>query len=259
MKLRVALAQTCVHANVGDNVPALLRAIDFAAAERAQILLTPEGSLSGYRHDFEPNAVRAALAEVTAKARSAGVGLALGTCYVEDDGKCYDQLRFYAPDGAYLGFHSKILRCGSLEDPPRGECEHYAITPLRTFEICGVRVGGLVCNDMWAGPTCTPGDDPHLLHKLSQQGARIVFHAVNGGRWPDHPEETRVIWNFHESNLRLRAFASKVWIVTVDSAEPPELPCSAPSGVIDPRLRGARWAIQAPNRGEQFFAYTIEE
>src|SRR5690242_16740674 len=111
---------------------------------------------------------------------------------------------------------------------------------------------------MWAGPTCTPEPDPHLLTQLGKMGARIVFHGVNGGRWPGQPEETRMIWNFHESNLRLRAMAARTWIVTTDNAEPPELPASAPSGVIDPRLPGSRWAFQARNQGEHFFAHTID-
>ena len=75
--------------------------------------------------------------------------------------------------------------------------------------------------------------DPHLLQQLSRMGAKVVFHAVNGGR--DGGETSRVAWWYHESNLRLRAMAGKLWIVTVDSCEPVTLPCSAPSGVINPR------------------------
>jgi predicted amidohydrolase len=214
--------------------------------------LTPEGSLSGYTPDFDAQAVREALLEVTDQAKRAGVGLALGTCYVEPDGVCYNQLRFYLPDGTYLGFHSKTLTCGTLDDPPQGEINDYGVRPLRTFDYGGICVGGLICNDLWANPGCTPVPDPHLSQELALKGARIIFHAVNGGR--DGSEWSRVAWQYHETNLRMRARAGRVWVVTADSCYPMDIPCSAPSGVVDP---DGQWACKTGSQGEQFFAHTI--
>jgi predicted amidohydrolase len=190
---------------------------------------------------------------VTRWAREAGVGLALGTCAVEADGACYNQLRFYLPDGTYLGYHSKTLTCGTWDDPPQGEINDYAVAPLRTFDYGPIRVGGLICNDLWANPGCTPVPDPHLSQQLARRGARILFHAVNGGR--DGGPWSRVAWQYHEANLRMRARAGHVWVVTVDNCHPQEIPCSAPSGVIDPH---GEWACTTPPQGEQFFAYTID-
>jgi predicted amidohydrolase len=253
MKLRVAGAQLAVTDDIAANLAAIEQAIDYAQAEGAEILLTPEGSLSGYTPHFEAQAVRSGLAHVTEYARVRGVGLALGTCAVEADGRTYDQLRFYRPDGAYLGFHSKILTCGTLEDPPHGEIEQYAVAPLRTFDWGGLTVGGLICNDLWANPACTPGPDPHLSQRLAEVGARVIFHAVNGGRSGDAWSE--LVWQFHEANLRMRARAGHLWIVTVDSAYPPSLPCSAPSGVIAP---DGAWACRASAQGEQIFTCTLD-
>jgi predicted amidohydrolase len=254
MKLHVAGAQLSVTTDVGSNIAALERAIDWAGARGADILLTPEGSLSGYTPAFDVRAVREALEQVTARAREARLGLALGTCFIEpEDAKCYNQIRFYAPDGTFLGFHNKTLTCGSLTEPPRGEIEHYAVRPLRTFVLNGVCIGGLICNDLWANPQCTPVPDPHLSQQLSHMGARIVFHAVNGGR--DGSEWSGVAWRYHEANLRMRARAGRVWVVTVDSSHPPDLPCSAPSGVIDPN--GA-WLYRSPSQGEHLFSYSID-
>ena len=257
MNLRVAGAQIAVTRNVESNVRAIQRAIAFAAQEQADILLTPEGSLSGYTPRFDVEEVQEALRTVTGWAREAGVGLALGTCCVGPDavghdGVCYNQLRFYTPAGVYLGFHSKTLTCGTWDDPPRGEINDYGVQPLRTFDLGSVRVGGLICNDLWANPGCTPQADPHLSQQLARMGARIIFHAVNGGR--DGSEWSRVAWQYHESNLRMRARAGQVWVVTVDSCHPPELPCSAPSGVLDP---AGDWACRVDPQGERFFAHTI--
>ncbi len=250
--LRVAGAQLSVTNDVERNAAAIVRAIDFARDAQADILLTPEGSLSGYRADFDADEVRLHLEQVTGAARSAGVALALGTCYVDGDSRCYNQVRFYDSGGVFLGFHSKQLRCGTLTDPPEGEINDYHAGPLRVFDLGGLTVGALICNDLWANPECTPMPDPHLSQQLATMGARIVFHAVNGGRSGN--EWSRVAWQYHEANLRMRARAGHLWIVTVDSSYPPHLPCSAPSGVVNPQ---GDWVCRAEPQGEQFFAHTI--
>ena len=256
MQLRLALAQLAVTHNISANVESLRRAINFARGEKAQLLLTPEGSLSGYtrNHQFDGASASQALNEVTALAREAGVGLALGTCFFEADGKCYNQLRFYLPDGTYLGFHGKILRCGDFSSPPRGEIEHYATRPLGVFNFLGIKIGGLICNDLWANPAVTPDHDTHLTQQLSQLGAQLILHSVHGGR-DGSPWAREVIWPFHESNLRMRARAGKVWVATVDSCHPTDLPCSAPSGIVDP---DGNWAARTASQGEQFLCHDVE-
>ena len=254
-RLRAATAQIPVTRDVAVNVETIGRAIDFAIAEKADVLLTPEGSVSGYTPRFDQSQVEAALEKLVAKASSAGLALALGTCFVEpDDGLCYNQVRFYDGRGNFLGFHSKTLRCGTMTDPPKGEINHYAARPLRTFELQGITVGGLICNDMWANPGCTPMPDPHLSQKLAGMGAKIIFQAINGGR--DGSDWSReVYWPFHETNLRIRARTGKVWIVTADNCSPTDVPCSAPSGVLRPN---GHWAVKAPDQGEHVVVHTIE-
>jgi predicted amidohydrolase len=250
--MRIALAQMAVVSDVSENVETLHRAVRFAVDQRADVLLTPEGSLSGYTHEFDTQSVKAGLAEVTTQAREGNLALALGTCFVEEDGNCYNQIRFYESSGTYLGFHSKTLCCGTLETPSRGEIEHYAVAPLRTYELSDVRVGGLICNDLWANPCCTPMSDPHLSQQLQQMGARLVFHAVNGGRSSDPWSE--VNWQFHESNLRMRARAASMYIATVDNCFPADVPCSSPSGLVGPE---GEWLGRCLERGEHFLCCDI--
>ena len=73
MKLRIAGAQIPVVEDVAANLAALGSALEFAAAEKADVLLTPEGSLSGYTHEFDKDKVTRGLEDVTASARAAGV------------------------------------------------------------------------------------------------------------------------------------------------------------------------------------------
>jgi len=254
MKIRIAGAQIPVTNDVEANVAAIGRAIAFATRHRAAVLLTPEGSLSGYTHRFDPAEVSDALTRVTAEAKARRVGLALGTCFLEPgDGRCYNQIRFYSPAGRYLGFHAKTLRCGTLAEPPTGEVCDFAGRPLRTFRLCGATVGGLICNDLWANPGCTPMPDTHLTQQLARMGARIVLHAVNGGR--DASPWSQVYRSYHEANLRLRARAGRLWVVTVDNCEPPDLAVSCPGGVLRP---DGEWATRVEPQGERMFAHTIE-
>ena len=253
--LRVATAQIPVSNVILKNSATILGALDFAIKENADILLTPEGSLSGYRPNFDQAVVDKELKKIVKRASGAGIALALGTCFIEpDDKKCYNQIRFYDRSGKFLGFHSKTLLCGSFSDPPQGEINDYATSPLRTFEINGIRVGGLICNDMWANPQCTPMPDPHLSQKLSKAGAKVIFLAINGGRdggsWSEE-----VNWPYHEVNMRMRAAAGRVWVVSADNSFPHTVPCSAPSGILKPN---GQWAKQAPRKGDHVTVHTIE-
>lgn len=254
MNLRVFGAQIPVSPDIRQNVLTLCRAVEQAAQARADILLTPEGSLSGYTHEFDADMLQSGLQEVTALAHQRQVGLALGTCFKENDGLVYNQIRFYTANGAYLGFHSKILLCKNMRGPePPGEVDHFASTELKAFTFNGIQIGGLICNDLWASPAWTPMPDTHLTQQLAEMGVRVVFHAVNGGR--DGSSWSQVNWQYHEANLRLRARTDRLWIVTVDNCDPPTIPCSAPSGVLSPE---GNWVCQAAPQGEQFYAYDIE-
>lgn len=269
MQLRVAIYQMPVSSDIPTNSAMILKAIDWAASQQAEILLTPEGSLSGYSHLFDTAQVEQALADITRQARCIHLGLALGTCFYEPDGRCYNQIRFYRPDGEYLGSHSKTLCCGDVRAhrlhaqeldlpfdkvPFEGEVNHFAVAPLRTF--CWneqLTIGGLICNDFWANPEATPMPDTHLLQQLAEMGAQVVFHAVNGGR--NGSDWSRLAWTYHEANLRMRARTAGVWVVTADNAAPEDLPCSAPTGVIDPE---GNFVCRAEPQGAQYLVYTID-
>ncbi|MFX0102209.1 MAG: carbon-nitrogen hydrolase family protein [Candidatus Hodarchaeota archaeon] len=246
--LKVAGAQIPVLGDVEANYESISMALEQAIEQEADILLTPEGSLSGYFPQIDQEKVDDFLEKIVEKASGAGVGLALGTCFREkDDEGVYNQLRFYGKDGTFLGFHSKMTKT-------TGEFDDYKSSPLRTFEFEGITMGGLICNDIWANPGCTLETYPHyLVQKLSKMGAKVIFHAVNGGRSKDPFME--VVHAYHESNLRMRAQANKVWIVTVDNCFPFNVPCSAPSGVISP---DGNWTVKIPNLNDQVFTYTIK-
>ncbi len=236
------------------NILAVL-VITFAKNKHADILLTPEGSLSGYTSMFDQEKVMEALEEITGYAKKAGVGLALGTCLYETvSEKPMNQVRFYDKNGEFLGFHSKILRCTNMKDPQAGreEVDQFACTDLRTFRFKDITIGGLVCNDLWATPDWTSMPDPFLAQQLSGMGARIIFHASNTGS--GRGEWGEVYREFHGSNQRLRARTGRVWIVSVNASPADNAISNSRSGIIDPE---GNWVVETDNEGEEFFVYTI--
>ena len=78
----------------------------------------------------------------------------------------------------------------------------------------------------------------------------LTFGGRNGSEW-----SRNVYWNFHETNLRMRAAAGRMWIVTADNCYPEDVPCSCPSGVLKPN---GSWAVQAKEQGREVVSYTIE-
>jgi predicted amidohydrolase len=252
--MRVAGYQMCVNdGDISENHQKIINAIEYAGVNNADILLTPEGSLSGYHNRFNQEEVEEALQDVCSKAKSLNIGLALGTCYYEESRRCYNQIRFYEKDGRYLGFHAKTLLCSnSMDEPYTGEITYYSTKGAEVFCFQGVMIGGLICNDLWANPGCTPLPDPHLTHVLANKGAKIIFHAVNGGRG----DQASIDLNraFHESNQRLRAMADHLYIVTVDNAFPLTKDNSCSSGVISPE---GKVICKLPTRGEGIYIQDI--
>ncbi len=252
--LRVAGAQLPVTNDVQQNLKAITRAIEFAGKANADVLVTPEGSLSGYTAKFDPTVTAEAIQAVVHLASRSNLALVVGTCFADPDGSRYDAQRFYDRQGGYLGFHAKVLLCRHMTEPGRkGELDSFKSAPLRTFQLQGLRVGGLICNDFWANPEWTPMPDPHLAFQLADLGARVIFLSVNSGQ--NEGDELALHRAFHESNLRLRARTSKLWVVVANACDPKgrrEVNCR--SGVIAP---DGHWAAQVDPTGEQFFAYNI--
>ena len=78
--LLIATAQIPVSNYISDNSPTINRALEVAIKVGADILLTPEGSLTGYTPKFDQEKVDEELREIVKRASIAGVALALGTC-----------------------------------------------------------------------------------------------------------------------------------------------------------------------------------
>lgn len=248
--LRVSGIQMPVTIDVLANETRLLAAIEYAARDRADFLITPEGALSGYYADFDGEEVADALDRVVAAAAEAKVGLALGTCFkelVDGEEHCYNQVRVYSPEGDYLGFHSKILRCSPLDPANSGEMLHYAEVPLRVFRWNDICFGALICNDLWATPGCTTIPNPYLPWQLKLMGAQVIFHEINSG-------VVQVYRPFHESSVNLWARSLRIHIVGVNAAGRENETINCTSGVVAP---DGSYLVSSLDKGEHYFTCEI--
>jgi predicted amidohydrolase len=245
--IRIAGIQMPVRQEISGNAERILSALDRATGDKADFLLTPEGALSGYTHEFDTKALSSHRDIILKRARSSGIGLALGTCSIEADGLCYNQIRVLYPDGREDGFHSKILRCAPLDDPEAGELRAYATTPLRTFRWKDTTFGCLICNDLWATPGYTTIPNPYPAWQLQKMGSRFILHSVNCG-------SKGIARPYHESALSLWALALKIPIVTVNAC-PEQDPVNSMSGVMGPQ---GEWLLSIPDSGEQYFYFDLD-
>ena len=246
--IRLAGLQMNVSHDISKNKEEILQGIGEAAREGASFLITPEGSLSGYRSDFDQAELSLALEEVKATARKMKVGLMLGTCFKEVSNEqelCFNQVQVYTPEGRSLGSYSKILRCSDPDLPGTGEMVEYVEGTLRTFDWNGYRFGILICNDLWATPGYTTMPNPYLPWKLRQMGAQFIVHCINSGT----AQKYRL---FHESSAELWALSLHIPIMEINAAQEENI--NAQSGLID--AQGER-ILRVPDTGTRFFTITL--
>ena len=248
-QMRLVGSQMRVTSDIEKNKESILKAIEHAKEEKADFLVTPEGSLSGYTANFDRQKLNDALETVTTAARTAGVGLMLGTCYkdmVNGKEQCWNQVRVYSPEGEHLGEYSKILRCSPIDVPGTGEMNDYVEGTVRTFDWQGIRFGTLICNDLWATPGYTTIPNPYLVLKLKQHGAEAVFHVINTGTNLKHRP-------FHESSVEMWAKSVKLPIMEVNAMKP-DHEVNARSGLVD---RAGERVVLVEGKGEHYFTCEI--
>ena len=229
---RATLAQILVTRKVADNLKRMSAAFEQARKDQAGWIVFPEGALSGYYGGFDSKEVEAAFVEVRRLCKDAGVIGIIGTCWKEDDGKPYNQIRIVDRAGELAGRYSKTcLTYGDAKEFAAGG------NPF-LHAVGGLKVGTLICNDLWVTPGFTDGPNPHLTLQMAKGGAQAIFHSVSSGT------DTR-FRAYHESNLLLRAAEAKCPIVVVNSASASG-EINAASGVVVAH----EYARQLPRKGE---------
>lgn len=115
MKLRIACIQNCATPDVENDVAGLLRLIERAAGEGAQVVATPEYCAGLETRDGKlfpvafPESAHPALPPLAAAARRHGVWLLAGSIAVRaPDGRIFNRSIMLAPDGTIAARYDKI-------------------------------------------------------------------------------------------------------------------------------------------------------
>jgi len=234
--VRVSGVQMAVSLKLKENLERVLHHIETSDCD---FIVFPEMSLTGYHGAFSEKAAWNAWRQISAACRQYYVNAIIGSG-AREDGKTYIQSRVYGDDGSLVGTQEKLV--------PTSSDRTFCVPgdELRVFQRRDIVFGCLICNDMWVTPGCGPYPDPRLSYQLGQKGARIIFHSINSGSSAVHVP-------YHDSNLRLRAIESKLYIVTANAVDP-KGPVNAPTGVVSPE---GEWLVKCPLEGEQRYVYDL--
>ena len=264
--IRIGGAQIPCTLNIAANVITIKNAIDWAAKNNVNYLVTPEASLSGYSKTFTDanNDIVTALATIEQYAASMNVGLCLGTLWDEPEinGKIRrNQLRFYKDNGDFLGIVNKYITIEHDSDAGVvSDCNKLLIALPVNDQI--IPVGGLLCVDMY-GVDINPVPDIPYMYVL--MGAKLLIHATNGARndWPRDQSQKEladdISNDWHDVCMRRKSFLGNIPIITVDNC----YMCdgteyhgrtSSESGVII----GGNWVTKVPRTGTQYFYYDFD-
>jgi predicted amidohydrolase len=209
MNCRVVLAQIePTLGNLSANLETHLIEIDAAVKARADMILFPELSLTGYflrdqTADVALDLDAPALEKLAERSREISIGVG----FVERgrDGRVYNSVAFFE-DGELLDVHRKVhlVTYGMFDEGRDFACGER----FQAFESKHGRFGVLICEDMWHVASS-------YLHFLNNVDA-ILVHSSGPGRGvcDDEPglRSTRV-WNKMQDAL---ALLFQTWIVYVN-------------------------------------------
>jgi NAD+ synthase len=183
--LRIAIAQLNLHLGAIDKNVALIRAARAqAAALGADLLVTPELSISGYPPEdlvLKPAfvaACEAAAEELALDTADGGPGIIIGTPW--QNGAFLHNAAFVLDDGAIIARRAKHeLPNYGVFDEKRVFVPGPAPGPVA---FRGFRIGLLICEDWWFGA---------VPETLAESGAEMLL-SINGSPYGDGKQDVRI-------------------------------------------------------------------
>ena len=231
MAFGIVIAQLQVGWSIQDNEEAI--ATSLSAASPGDVILTPEGSLSGYPSRGEVEAprlaaidhgeVEAALGRLASSAQAANVTLWVGACRPAGAMLANEAIGI-RPDGTLL-----VYRKANLASVERGRFAPGEQLPV--FEVSGGTVALQICREVRFSEQWLA---------LADRGAAVFLHPDNGVM----PGWSFDVWR---SLLVARAHETQRFVVSANAAHPDQHAPSlivAPTGVIIDELPRGTTAIR---------------
>ena len=226
----ILAAQFPVSISIQQNLETIVGMLDYA--QPGDIVLFPEGAVSGYSHDLtflktiDPDELIAALDELQEQAQKRKIHLWVGSC-IQEFGNWFNSAIGFTPAGI-IHRYAKI----NLANHERG-----VITPgsdLPVFELINpngiVKVGVQICREIRY---------PEQWGWLARQGAQVILHlnnAINDVRFLP-------IWRSH---LISHAASNQRFVVSVNNAAPEQ---NCPTVAVSPQ----GWVIEEIISGQSAF------
>ena len=282
--IKVAGAQIPCGINIDSNKKEIFKALDWAKENEVDHILTPEGSLSGYKSGWEDNLdhIREALKEVEEHQQKCGVALHLGTNYSEKeyfgDSVFRNEIRHYRKNGCIEGCTYKTMVLDEAASAPEPALESAlrrnkddAITTVRLLDddqnpnefLIEPLAGGLICNDVWG---YQHGVQKPVTTIMSEMGCfQLFLHSTNGFADYDEGDYSWEVYDrWHDAFFRMTSWNTMIPILTVDSCslwdwngdedDVDKYLTSSQSGFITKE----GWQTQVPRRGRQYFSWDLK-
>lgn len=265
MKLRVAGAQIPVSKYVENNLRELKLALDWAANNEVDILLTPEGALSGYMRSFNEIQEEDMLgheAEIVSYAAEKNICLALGTLFNEDRPFGIvktSQIRYYNDWGNFTSKYEKQMVIPADNAYPGSGPVITQLDGVTENGSYNFTVGSFICNDLWGELNQRVIANENLQH-YADNNVDFIFQATNGFRSDVAGDQS--------GNAKLKDYGDiHLWmasrygipIVTVDSCNTIDGEfhggsTSSTSGVI----HNGEWLVKARENETDYFYYDFD-
>jgi len=226
--LRIALAQCRQTADFETNARTIFDFLDRASVAGAQIVCFPETQTVGYRVDIstpdtpvEPDRLDDLHRRVARRCGELKLACILGTetplAANPLKGKPHNSALVISPVGEILGVHhkNKLTPLDAVGYSPGSGFE--------TFDLCGVRVGVVICFEGFRFAETT--------RECVRQGAQLVFHPQNNTTRPND-------WKIpiHHAMIVTRAAENTIWFASCNICHEQHQNCSsmivAPDGRI---------------------------
>lgn len=239
-KLRVATCQFSVEADVDHNCRWILKQIDQAADQHAQIAHFSECALSGYAGVDIPNIaaldwdqLTGATREIQKAARRRKIWVLLGSTHRLSGGhKPHNSVYVIDARGHIVGRYDKRYCTGECRREPTMDLSYYSPgNHFTTFRVGGVMCGILICYDYRF---------PELYRHYKRMGVDVIFQSFHNARSTVVADPKYNIWKtIVPATMSCRAAENYFWISANNSTARPSRWASfavRPDGQIVGRL-----------------------
>lgn len=239
--LRVATCQFAVEADIAHNRRWILKQVEQAAAQRAQVAHFSECALSGYAGVDIPNIaaldwdqLKSATHDIQQAARRHKIFVLLGSTHrLSGHHKPHNSVYVIDSKGDIIGRYDKRYCTGVCQPKTTLDLSHYSPGDhFTTFQVGGVTCGILICYDYRF---------PELYRAYKQLGVAVMFQSFHNARRTVVDDQRYNIWKtIVPATMSCRAAENYFWISANNSMGRPSCwPSFAvqPDGHIVGRLK----------------------